>query len=85
MRKITFTPEAYAQYVDWLEKDRKIFLKITDLIRDASRDPGKGLGKPELLKYELKGCWARRINQEHRLVYSVSESAIEIRSCMYHY
>ena len=77
MRKITFTPDAYAEYVNWLETDRKIFMKITDLIQDASRDPGKGIGKPELLKHELSGCWSRRINHEHRLVYSVSESAIE--------
>lgn len=85
MRKITFTPDAYAEYLNWLETDRKIFLKITDLIREAAKDPGKGIGKPELLKHELKGCWSRRINHEHRLVYSVTENAIEIRSCKYHY
>jgi toxin YoeB len=85
MRKISFTPDAYAEYLQWLETDRKIFLKITDLIKDASRDPGKGKGKPELLKHDLKGCWSRRINHEHRLVYSVTENAIEIRSCKYHY
>ncbi|MEI6679659.1 MAG: Txe/YoeB family addiction module toxin [Mariniphaga sp.] len=85
MRKITFTADAYAEYVNWLEKDRKIFLKITDLIREASRDPGKGIGKPELLKHELSGYWSRRINHEHRLVYSVAENAIEIKSCKYHY
>ncbi len=85
MRKITFTPESYADYLNWLETDRKIFLKITELIREAARTPGKGLGKPESLKHELKGYWSRRINHEHRLVYSVSENAIEIRSCKYHY
>ena len=85
MRKITFTADAYAEYIYWLEKDRKIFLKITDLIREASRDPGKGIGKPELLKHELSGYWSRRIDHEHRLVYSVSENNIEIRSCKYHY
>ena len=85
MRKITFTPDAYAEYVNWLETDKKIFIKITDLILETSKEPRKGIGKPELLKYELKGCWSRRINHEHRLVYSVSESSIEIRSCKYHY
>ena len=85
MRKITFTSEAYADYLKWLETDRKIFMKITDLIREASRDPYKGIGKPELLKHELSGHWSRRINHQHRLVYSVSETAIEIRSCKYHY
>ena len=76
MRKITFTPNAYAEYVNWLETDRKIFLKITVLIRESARDPGRGIGKPELLKHELKGYWSRRINDEHRLVYSVSDTAI---------
>ena len=85
MRKITFTPDAYAEYVNWLETDRKIFLKITDLIRETTRDPGRGSGKPELLKHKLSGFWSRRINHEHRLVYSVTENAIEIRSCKYHY
>ena len=85
MRKITFTPEAYADYLNWLKEDRKLFLKITDLIRDTARNPEKGAGKPELLKHELSGHWSRRINQEHRLVYSVTESSIEIVSCKYHY
>jgi len=53
MRKITFTPDAYAEYLNWLATDRKIFMKITDLIREASRNPGKGIGKPELLKHEI--------------------------------
>lgn len=85
MRKITFTTDDYSEYVKWLETDRKIFMKITDLIREASRDPGKGTGKPELLKHELSGHWSRRINHEHRLIYSVTEIAIEIKSCKYHY
>jgi toxin YoeB len=85
MRKITFTPEAYTDYINWLEKDRKLFLKITDLIREAARNPSKGIGKPELLKHEYSGHWSRRINNEHRLVYTVTEIAIEIVSCKYHY
>ena len=85
MRKITFTPEAYDDYLNWLETDRKLFLKITDLIREAARNPGKGIGKPELLKHEFSGHWSRRINHEHRLVYSITEIAIEIVSCKYHY
>jgi len=49
------------------------------------RDPFNGTGKPEPLKYELAGCWSRRINSEHRLVYIVEDDAISIVSCMYHY
>ena len=85
MRKITFTPEAYSDYISWIEVDKKIFLKITNLIREAAKTPSKGTGKPELLKYEFKGLWSRRISQEHRLVYSFTETSIEIISCKYHY
>ncbi len=85
MRKITFTQEAYSDYLNWLETDKKLFIKITNLIHEASRNPGIGTGKPELLKHHYKGCWSRRITEEHRLVYKVTENAIEIISCRYHY
>ena len=85
MKNITFTDKGWADFMDWSKTDRKIFTKISTLTEETSRTPFKGSGKPELLKYELKGCWSRRIDQEHSLVYSVSESAIEIRSCKYHY
>ncbi len=85
MRKITFTQEAYSDYLNWLETDKKLFLKITTLIREALRDPERGIGKPELLKHQYKGCWSRRITEQHRLIYTVSETAIEIISCKYHY
>jgi len=51
----------------------------------VQRDPFKGIGKPELLRHELKGCWSRRIDQEHRLVYQVVENKIRILACRYHY
>jgi len=85
MKNITFTDKGWADFMGWSKTDRKIFAKISDLIEETSRTPFKGSGKPEFLKHELKGYWSRRINHEHRLVYSVSESAIEIRSCKYHY
>jgi len=71
--------------MSWSKTERKIFNKISNLIEETARTPFKGSGKPEFLKYDLKGYWSRRINHEHRLVYSVSENEIEIRSCMYHY
>jgi toxin YoeB len=55
MRKITFTSGAYADYLDWIETDRKVFLRLSNLIREASKNPGEGTGKPELLKHELAG------------------------------
>jgi len=85
MRKIIFTQEAYSDYLSWLKSDKKLFTKITNLIREASRTPEQGTGKPELLKHQYKGCWSRRISDEHRLIYAVSENAIEIISCKYHY
>jgi toxin YoeB len=85
MKKITFTSGAYADYLDWLETDRKVFLRLSNLIREASKAPGEGTGKPELLKHELAGHWSRRITNEHRLVYSVTEDTIEVVSCKYHY
>lgn len=85
MRKIIFSPNAYEDYLEWLERDKKIFLKITKIIREAAKNPTQGIGKPELLKHTLSSLWSRRINYEHRLVYSVTDYSIEIISCRFHY
>ena len=85
MKNIAFSPQAYTDYLEWLKVDRKIFLKITALIRETARRPGKGTGKPEPLKHNLEGYWSRRINQKHRLVYKITEDSIVIISCKYHY
>ena len=85
MRSIEFKPKALKHYAEWANEDRKTFNKITKLIFEISRQPFKGTGKPEPLKHELKGCWSRRINQEHRLVYKVDDDIISIISCKYHY
>ena len=55
------------------------------LIKDVQRDPFKGIGKPEPLRHELKGSWSRHIDQEHRLIYQVTEEKIRILACRYHY
>ena len=60
-------------------------LRIVRLVREVQRKPFSGLGKPEPLKHELPGCWPRRINQEHRLIYQVLPDKIRILSCRYHY
>jgi toxin YoeB len=83
MRKPVFTPEAWEEFMEWSKEDLKILKKILELIDDSSRNPFAGLGKPEALKHNLKGCWSRRITQEHRLVYQVTD--LIIIKCKYHY
>ncbi len=85
MKNISFTPKAYSDYLEWLTKDKKIFLKITNLIKEVSRNPKAGTGKPERLRFELAGLWSRRINKEHRLVYKINDKEVRIISCKYHY
>ena len=85
VRSLEFDPAAFEDLAWWIEQDRNKALRIINLIKDVQRDPFKGIGKPEPLKHELAGCWSRRINQEHRLVYQVTESKIRILACRYHY
>lgn len=85
MRNVFFAAIAFDQFVKWQEEDEDIFRKIVALIQECRRDPFKGTGKPEPLKFELKSYWSRRINLEHRLVYRASADTIEIISCRYHY
>ena len=81
----SFTEKAWDDYIFWLENDKKMLRKINNLIKDIKRNPFEGLGKPEILKHELKGYWSRRIDHEHRLVYRVLENDIIIASCRFHY
>jgi toxin YoeB len=87
--KLAWTTQAWEDYQYWRATDVKIFLAINELINDTSKNPFKGLGKPEPLKYGLKGWWSRRITAEHRLVYRVSgkgvDQKLEIAQCRYHY
>jgi toxin YoeB len=69
----------------WIQQDRKTALRIVKLIKEIQRTPLEGTGKPEPLKHELQGCWSRRITQEHRLIYEVSETKVRILACRYHY
>jgi toxin YoeB len=82
---ITWTDESWEEYEQWHSEDKKIIKKINSLIKDIKRDFFNGLGKPEPLKHELSGCWSRRITDEHRLVYEVTDYSIVIISCKYHY
>lgn len=81
---LKFTENGWADYLSW-ENDKKIRRKINELIKATMRTPFEGIGKPEALKHNLTGCWSRRIEREHRLVYQVEENEIIILSCRYHY
>jgi toxin YoeB len=82
---LEFDPAAFADLSWWVEQDRKKALRIMKLIEAVQRDPFSGPGQPERLKHDLAGCWSRRIDQEHRLVYEVSETKIRILACRFHY
>jgi len=83
--KYTFVDESWEDYLYWQKTDRKILKKINELIKDISRNPNSGLGKPEALKHKYKGWWSRRINNEHRLIYQVNNDEILIAKCRFHY
>ncbi|OOG75242.1 Txe/YoeB family addiction module toxin [Algoriphagus sp. A40] len=82
---ITFSTQAWEDYLYWNATDRKIFKKINALIKECQRTPFSGTGKPEPLKHELAGTWSRRIDREHRLVYRVKDGSLEIAQCRHHY
>ncbi len=84
MRLIWFD-EAWDDYVYWQTQDKKTLKKINTLIKEIMRTPFEGIGKPEPLKHQLQGFWSRRIDQENRLVYRVSDDSVEIVSCKLHY
>jgi toxin YoeB len=69
----------------WVETDRRVALKVLDLVEAVLRDPFDGIGKPEPLKYEAAGAWSRRITQEHRLVYLIGKGRIDFLQARYHY
>jgi toxin YoeB len=82
---LEFDEAAFEDLAWWIKQDRSKASRIVALIKDVQRDPFKGIGKPEPLKHQMKGCWSRRIDQEHRLVYQVTEEKIRILACRYHY
>lgn len=87
MPSLEFDVSAFEDLAWWIENDRKMAVRIMRLVREIQRTPFEGTGQPEPLKHELSGCWSRRINQEHRLVYQVLEEGERIRilACRYHY
>lgn len=85
MKNLEFDPSAFDDLAWWMETDRKKALRIVKLLKEVQRTPFEGTGKPEALKHELSGCWSRRIDDEHRLVYEVQEDKIRVLACRYHY
>ena len=82
---ICFRQRAWDDYLYWQQTDRRMVHRINALIRDIQRDPFAGLGKPEPLKHQFAGFWSRRINDEHRLVYTLLDGELVIVQCRYHY
>ncbi|MBI4746758.1 MAG: Txe/YoeB family addiction module toxin [Deltaproteobacteria bacterium] len=82
---VSFTPNGLADLHYWVKHDRKAADRILTLLEDVKRDPFAGIGKPEPLKFQLSGCWSRRIDLEHRLVYQINSNEIIVISCRYHY
>jgi toxin YoeB len=83
--KLVFSEAAWEDYLFWQKTDAKTLVRINQLIREASRQPFSGIGKPEPLKHALKGYRSRRINDEHRFVYKVTDEALLIAQLRYHY
>lgn len=83
--KISFQDDGWDDYLYWQQQDKKILKRINALLKDIARQPFEGVGKPEPLKYTLNGYWSRRINDEHRLVYTVKNKQIIVIQCRYHY
>ena len=83
--RIIWTTTAWKDYLFWQTTDKKKLRRINELIKAALRDPFNGIGNPEPLKHDLQGYWSRRIDSEHRLVYSFKKKSLEIIACRYHY
>jgi toxin YoeB len=82
---ILFTDDAWEDYLYWQQTDKKTLRKINQLLKDIQRTPFSGIGKPEPLKHQLQGCWSRRIDSEHRLVYEITDEALKVIGCRFHY
>ncbi len=84
-RDAVFEPEFREDLRYWVEVDRQVALRVFDLIEAILRDPFRGIGKPEPLKYLAAGTWSRRLTQEHRMVYLVNADRIDFLQARYHY
>lgn len=83
--KYIFVDESWEDYLYWQKTDKKMVKRINSLLKDISRTPFEGIGKPEPLKYKYSGYWSRRINEQHRLIYKYADDTIFIAKCRFHY
>ena len=83
--KLVFSEQAWDDYLYWQKIDKKLLERINTIIKDISRSPFEGIGKPEPLKNALSGYWSRRINDEHRIVYKISDGSMLIAQLRFHY
>ena len=81
---ISFSSKGWEDYTSWAG-DRKMLLRVNRLIAEAARDPASGTGRPERLSGDLSGYWSRRIDQEHRLVYTMHQDQLVVIQARYHY
>ncbi len=83
--RLTFSSQAWDNYLYWQKTDKAILKRINVLIKEIQRAPFEGIGKPEPLRHSLTGYWSRRINNEHRIVYKVADNQLFIAQLRYHY
>ena len=83
--KLLWTEDAWEDYCRWQKEDKKTIKRINSLIKDIQRSPVDGIGKPEQLKENLSGLWSRRIDDVNRIVYRITDDAIEILAVKNHY
>jgi len=83
--KYIFTDESWDDYLYWQKTNKKMLKRINALLKDISRNPFSGIGKPEPLKHKYSGFWSRRIDGKHRLIYRVKDDEIQIAKCRFHY
>lgn len=83
--KLIFSENAWEDYLYWQKTDKKVLNRINKLINETKREPFEGVGKPEPLKHSFTGYWSRRINEEHRMIYKVTDDALLIAQLRYHY
>ena len=85
MRTVAFHAEAFEDFTRWAQDDPSMFQRIARMLGECAREPFKGIGKAEPLKNQLRGYWSRRLGDQHRLVYKVTQDSIIVASCKYHY
>lgn len=83
--RLVFERKAFEDLSWWLRTDARMARRIVELIEETAKSPFTGRGKPEPLRHELAGCWSRRIDAEHRLVYRVVGDEVLILACRFHY